>query len=143
MFISEACPIGAPGLVQSPPHQAWRHGHSFPLYVFQGLAAAMPATWRKWHSGKARRKPGTNVHINMEWGAFGDNGCLDDIRTIYDKLVDEFSLNSGKQKGNSTGRETGQWWAGGGRGAGYVATCFCLCSSIFWLSHVACGSLVL
>ncbi|OWK07846.1 HK1, partial [Cervus elaphus hippelaphus] len=37
--------------------------------------------------------------INMEWGAFGDNGCLDDIRTIYDKLVDEFSLNSGKQRG--------------------------------------------
>uniref|UniRef100_A0A4W2GAB6 hexokinase n=1 Tax=Bos indicus x Bos taurus TaxID=30522 RepID=A0A4W2GAB6_BOBOX len=36
--------------------------------------------------------------INMEWGAFGDNGCLDDIRTIYDKLVDEFSLNSGKQR---------------------------------------------
>lgn len=36
--------------------------------------------------------------INMEWGAFGDNGCLDDIRTIYDKLVDEYSLNAGKQR---------------------------------------------
>lgn len=36
--------------------------------------------------------------VNMEWGAFGDNGCLDDIRTIYDKAVDEFSLNSGKQR---------------------------------------------
>ena len=36
--------------------------------------------------------------INMEWGAFGDNGCLDDIRTIYDKLVDEYSLNGGKQR---------------------------------------------
>ncbi|EPY83755.1 hexokinase-1 [Camelus ferus] len=36
--------------------------------------------------------------INMEWGAFGDNGCLDDIRTIYDKLVDEYSLNVGKQR---------------------------------------------
>ncbi|XP_013925527.1 PREDICTED: hexokinase-1 [Thamnophis sirtalis] len=36
--------------------------------------------------------------VNMEWGAFGDNGCLDDIRTIYDKAVDELSLNSGKQR---------------------------------------------
>jgi hypothetical protein len=36
--------------------------------------------------------------INMEWGAFGDNGCLDDIRTEYDRLVDEFSLNAGKQR---------------------------------------------
>ncbi|KAM9197696.1 hexokinase-1 isoform 2-T2 [Dugong dugon] len=36
--------------------------------------------------------------INMEWGAFGDNGCLDDIRTGYDKLVDEYSLNAGKQR---------------------------------------------
>ncbi|ELK32375.1 Hexokinase-1 [Myotis davidii] len=35
--------------------------------------------------------------INMEWGAFGDNGCLDDIRTEYDVLVDENSLNAGKQ----------------------------------------------
>lgn len=35
---------------------------------------------------------------NMEWGAFGDNGCLDDIRTIYDKMVDEYSLNAGKQR---------------------------------------------
>lgn len=36
--------------------------------------------------------------INMEWGAFGDNGCLDDIRTAYDVLVDENSLNAGKQR---------------------------------------------
>uniref|UniRef100_A0A8C5G7Y9 hexokinase n=1 Tax=Gouania willdenowi TaxID=441366 RepID=A0A8C5G7Y9_GOUWI len=36
--------------------------------------------------------------VNMEWGAFGDNGCLDDIRTIYDQAVDENSLNEGKQR---------------------------------------------
>lgn len=36
--------------------------------------------------------------INMEWGSFGDNGCLDDIRTRYDKAVDENSLNEGKQR---------------------------------------------
>nr|XP_033799117.1 hexokinase HKDC1-like isoform X1 [Geotrypetes seraphini] len=36
--------------------------------------------------------------INTEWGGFGDNGCLDDIRTKYDQQVDEGSLNSGKQR---------------------------------------------
>lgn len=36
--------------------------------------------------------------VNMEWGAFGDNGCLDDIRTTYDQAVDENSLNEGKQR---------------------------------------------
>uniref|UniRef100_A0A674F820 Hexokinase-2 n=1 Tax=Salmo trutta TaxID=8032 RepID=A0A674F820_SALTR len=36
--------------------------------------------------------------VNMEWGAFGDNGCLDDIRTEYDRAVDDFSLNPGKQR---------------------------------------------
>ncbi|XP_020367618.1 hexokinase-1 isoform X3 [Rhincodon typus] len=35
--------------------------------------------------------------VNMEWGAFGDNGCLDDIRTEYDNAVDDLSLNQGKQ----------------------------------------------
>uniref|UniRef100_A0A4W4ECA8 Hexokinase-2 n=1 Tax=Electrophorus electricus TaxID=8005 RepID=A0A4W4ECA8_ELEEL len=36
--------------------------------------------------------------VNMEWGAFGDNGCLDDIRTQYDTAVDDLSLNPGKQR---------------------------------------------
>uniref|UniRef100_A0A672GPS5 Hexokinase-2 n=1 Tax=Salarias fasciatus TaxID=181472 RepID=A0A672GPS5_SALFA len=36
--------------------------------------------------------------VNMEWGAFGDNGCLDDVRTDYDRAVDDFSLNPGKQR---------------------------------------------
>ncbi|XP_076195519.1 hexokinase HKDC1-like isoform X2 [Aptenodytes patagonicus] len=35
--------------------------------------------------------------INTEWGGFGDNGCIDNIRTQYDKEVDEGSLNPGKQ----------------------------------------------
>ncbi|XP_023785912.1 putative hexokinase HKDC1 isoform X2 [Cyanistes caeruleus] len=35
--------------------------------------------------------------INTEWGAFGDNGCIDHIRTKYDREVDEGSLNPGKQ----------------------------------------------
>ncbi|KAL0964685.1 hypothetical protein UPYG_G00327550 [Umbra pygmaea] len=36
--------------------------------------------------------------VNMEWGAFGDNGCLDDFRTEFDRTVDEYSLHPGKQR---------------------------------------------
>lgn len=37
------------------------------------------------------------VLINTEWGAFGDNGALDFIRTEYDREIDEFSINKGRQ----------------------------------------------
>jgi len=37
------------------------------------------------------------VIVNTEWGAFGDDGCLDFMRTQYDKEVDMISLNPGKQ----------------------------------------------
>ncbi|NXS59539.1 HXK3 protein, partial [Brachypteracias leptosomus] len=36
--------------------------------------------------------------INMEWGAFGDNGCLDDFFTSFDRMVDEKTINPGKQR---------------------------------------------
>ncbi|XP_053509828.1 hexokinase-2 isoform X2 [Ictalurus furcatus] len=35
--------------------------------------------------------------VNMEWGAFGDDGALDDIRTDFDREIDAGSLNPGKQ----------------------------------------------
>lgn len=35
--------------------------------------------------------------INMEWGAFGDDGSLEDIRTDFDREVDKITLNKGKQ----------------------------------------------
>lgn len=35
--------------------------------------------------------------INTEWGAFGDNGMLEDIRTEFDREIDRGSLNPGKQ----------------------------------------------
>ncbi|XP_015666616.1 hexokinase-2-like [Protobothrops mucrosquamatus] len=35
--------------------------------------------------------------INMEWGAFGDDGSLKDIRTEFDQEIDMGSLNPGKQ----------------------------------------------
>lgn len=38
-----------------------------------------------------------NMVVNMEWGAFGSNGCLDFIRTVYDYEIDQCSLNPKKQ----------------------------------------------
>jgi len=38
------------------------------------------------------------VIVNIEWGAFGDNGVLDFIRTEFDQEVDNKSLNKGTQK---------------------------------------------
>lgn len=35
--------------------------------------------------------------INTEWGAFGDNGELEFVRTKWDKEVDNMSVNPGKQ----------------------------------------------
>lgn len=37
------------------------------------------------------------VIVNTEWGAFGDDECLNFIRTKYDHEVDAHSLNPGKQ----------------------------------------------
>ncbi|XP_019760190.1 hexokinase type 2 isoform X7 [Dendroctonus ponderosae] len=37
------------------------------------------------------------VMINLEMGAFGDDGCLDFVRSEYDKDVDRNSINPGKQ----------------------------------------------
>lgn len=38
------------------------------------------------------------VIINLEWGAFGDDGALDFVRVAYDEDVDVNSVNPGKQK---------------------------------------------
>jgi len=40
---------------------------------------------------------GNHIIINTEWGAFGDNGELDFVRTKWDEQIDEQSLNPGKQ----------------------------------------------
>lgn len=37
------------------------------------------------------------VVINTEWGAFGDNGCLEHVRTDHDRNVDKESINPGRQ----------------------------------------------
>ena len=35
--------------------------------------------------------------VNTEWGAFGDDGALEDLRTDIDREIDAGSLNPGKQ----------------------------------------------
>ncbi|XP_032125804.1 hexokinase-3 isoform X2 [Sapajus apella] len=44
--------------------------------------------------------PGDSGHmcINMEWGAFGDDGSLDTLSTCFDASVDQASINPGKQR---------------------------------------------
>lgn len=37
------------------------------------------------------------VIVNTEWGAFGDNGILDFVRTKWDTAVDVLTVNKGKQ----------------------------------------------
>lgn len=55
--------------------------------------------------------PGDVGHmcINMEWGAFGDDGSLGTLSTCFDASVDQASINPGKQR---YGRDPGR----GGRG---------------------------
>ncbi|XP_062826261.1 hexokinase-3 isoform X3 [Anolis carolinensis] len=36
--------------------------------------------------------------VNMEWGAFGDDGCLEHYMTSFDKKVDAHSINAGQQR---------------------------------------------
>ncbi|VDK47368.1 unnamed protein product [Taenia asiatica] len=42
-------------------------------------------------------KSAQSVVINIEWGAFGEHGCLEDFATEFDGLVDTESMNPGKQ----------------------------------------------
>lgn len=43
-------------------------------------------------------EPGkSELLINTEWGAFGDDGALDFVRTEFDREIDGNSINPGKQ----------------------------------------------
>lgn len=50
----------------------------------------------KWVCDNDEEGPNQLV-INMEWGAFGDTGSLNWLRTKYDETVDRNSLNPGEQ----------------------------------------------
>ena len=46
---------------------------------------------------KGDRKNYSQVIVNTEWGAFGDDGKLDEWRTNYDRQLDVKSSNHGQQ----------------------------------------------
>lgn len=48
----------------------------------------------KWDGDQSEPR---QVIINTEWGAFGDNGAWNHLRTKYDEQVDKESLNPGMQ----------------------------------------------
>lgn len=57
------------------------------------------------HQGKEYRSDPNKPHhehemtvVNTEWGAFGDNGTLDFIRTIWDQQIDLESAEVGRQR---------------------------------------------
>lgn len=47
---------------------------------------------------RAHKQQQQQTIVNTEWGAFGDNGILDFVRTEWDRQVDDMSVNKGKQK---------------------------------------------
>ena len=66
------------------------------------LALKKPQCWVAWMMGGQGLTYETcicllHVVINTEWGAFGDNGVLDFVRTVEDREIDKTSLNPGKQ----------------------------------------------
>ncbi|KHJ48291.1 Hexokinase [Trichuris suis] len=46
---------------------------------------------------KLKDTSSSEMIINMEWAGLGEDGCLGQILTHYDKLVDQGSINPGKQ----------------------------------------------
>uniref|UniRef100_A0A914I122 Phosphotransferase n=2 Tax=Globodera TaxID=31242 RepID=A0A914I122_GLORO len=40
--------------------------------------------------------------VNTEWGGFGDDGALDEFLTMYDRQLDEHSINPGRQRFEKT-----------------------------------------
>ncbi|KAL3125666.1 hypothetical protein niasHT_002266 [Heterodera trifolii] len=42
------------------------------------------------------------ICVNTEWGGFGDDGALDPFLTVYDRQLDERSINPGRQRFEKT-----------------------------------------
>ena len=51
----------------------------------------------RWGDGKSEGRHGHSGHviIDPESGAFGDNGCIDCIKTVWDQKLDQESLLPG------------------------------------------------
>ncbi|KAK4320248.1 hypothetical protein Pmani_008859 [Petrolisthes manimaculis] len=77
---------------------AWKnHNCRIGLIVGTGTNACYMEKLEKVELWDEDRDDPPQVIINTEWGAFGDAGCLDFIRTEYDNNIDRESINPGRQ----------------------------------------------
>ncbi|KAK4290032.1 hypothetical protein Pmani_037051 [Petrolisthes manimaculis] len=77
---------------------AWKnHNCRIGLIVGTGTNACYMEKLEKVELWDEDRDNPPQVIINTEWGAFGDAGCLDFIRTEYDNNTDRESINPGRQ----------------------------------------------
>lgn len=78
---------------------AWKH-HNCKIGVILGTGSNACYV-ESARNAELFEKPGKlddeKVIINVEWGAFGDYGSLESIRTFYDREVDHHSINPGNQ----------------------------------------------
>lgn len=78
---------------------AWKY-HNCKIGVILGTGSNACYV-EKARNAELFNKPGITdeekVIINVEWGAFGDKGSLEFVRTSYDREVDFHSINPGNQ----------------------------------------------
>lgn len=73
-------------------HNSAPHNHHQPQQNNSNSGNHYADIWKRQHAKKQ-----TTV-VNTEWGAFGDNGILDFVRTSWDNEIDINSVNGGRQK---------------------------------------------
>lgn len=78
------------------PHGGARDEHSHASRVLAGTGTNACYMEELRHIDLVEGDEG-RMCINTEWGAFGDDGSLEDIRTEFDREIDRGSLNPGKQ----------------------------------------------
>lgn len=76
---------------------AWKN-HNCRIGLIAGTGSNACYVEKTENCGMFDGEPGKpELLINTEWGAFGDDGALDFVRTEFDRDVDQNSINPGKQ----------------------------------------------
>lgn len=78
---------------------AWKH-HNCKIGVILGTGSNACYVERAENAelfNKVVKTEGEKVVVNTEWGAYGDFGSLEFIRTSYDREIDHHSINPGNQ----------------------------------------------
>jgi hexokinase len=77
---------------------AWKNRHcKIGLIIGTGTNACYVESQKNAEMFDEEDRGSGKVLINCEWGAFGDDGSLDFLRTEYDRDVDEHTVNPGRQ----------------------------------------------